>query len=550
MKIHITNNYGFINDKRIGKQQSIVAKAAHDLGYIEHGIYNYYVESDSDRELNNRIEGITVSVEKGDTVFVQLPTGNGPKFDEEFICELNYKEANIVLVWHSLAYYEKTKFHLSILSNYDIIPSELYGALEVNELKIKKMLVNGCYCATKRKKDTVDTVHIGMGVHDKTGKYSSWLGITIESVVEHTNANVHFHILHDKTLSEENKKKLQYIIRKSNNKISFHYIDESIFQSCSNNVGIYTIGALFRILLPEVCLELDKIIYLDSDLLVNCDIYELWKKDISKYCLAAVKDKEIAEGRIGSLAVRKNGVEKERYFNSGVILMNLNEIRKKGCMKDLVIEYLEKNMESDLPDQDALNVIYGNSTLLLEAKWNRFVRHVREKKEIELQNCIYHYVGNRCVLYFETQMDLLYLETANHTPWKEELTRVWIRDSIGRQNVRINNLEKILHELTITKKKLIFYGYETYLMDNMYDLLSVTGTDSYRVLEIPDNSEKLPCRELKEIENEKTGDFIIFVAPEADNGRAIDNLNKMGLKLQKDYFVIPNILGQLEGGYI
>ena len=32
MKIHITNNYGFINDKRIGKQQSIVAKAAHDLG--------------------------------------------------------------------------------------------------------------------------------------------------------------------------------------------------------------------------------------------------------------------------------------------------------------------------------------------------------------------------------------------------------------------------------------------------------------------------------------------------------------------------------------
>ncbi|WP_455721934.1 glycosyltransferase [Agathobacter sp.] len=550
MKIYITNNYGFIPNKKIADQQKTISNVAHNMGYSELGIYNYDVESDTEEELEIRIEGITTAVGNKDIVVVQLPTGNGIKFDEKIVQTLYYKRARVVLLWHSLAYYEKNKYTLSIWTNYDILPEQIYNALDTSKLMVTKMLVDACFNASKVIEDTDETIHIGMGVHDKDGNYCSWLGITIQSLVEHTNMHVHFHILHDDTLSERNKRKLEYIVARSNNSISFYLIDKNMFGESSKRMGIYTIGTLFRILLPEICMNLKRIIYLDSDLLVNCDIRNLWEIDISEYCLAAVPDKDIVEGRIGALAVNKNGINRERYFNAGVIYMNLEKIRKQGNMRNQVIEYLENNHESNLPDQDALNTIYNNSTLLLEEKWNRFAKHVRANKEIGIKDCIYHYVGNICVLYFGTQMDLLYFETANNTPWKNEFFKSCLQRSFGRQNVRIDNLEKILYEITITNKKIIFYGYENYAMENMCRLLSVSDCKAYRVLETPDTTVKFPCKSLKQLENERKGDFIVFVAPETDNGKAIENLNNIGLELQKDYFVIPNVLGQLDGGYI
>ena len=98
-------------------------------------------------------------------------------------------------------------------------------------------------------------------------------------------------------------------------------------------------------MLPKIRGDLNRIIYLDADLLFNRDIQELWDIDINDYCLAAVPDLNVKKGYIWTYPTRGKVIEKSIYFNSGVLYMNLENIRKKGDLHTQTIEYLKEHAE-------------------------------------------------------------------------------------------------------------------------------------------------------------------------------------------------------------
>ncbi len=548
MNIHISNVYGMIKNQRIAQDQRRIAEVGHRLGYLEIGIYNYPAEHEPQAEQAKRMEGILAAVKPDDILILQLPTGNGERFDTQLVKQINTHQARLIILWHSLKYYQEQTAKLAIWSDSEVPVCTVREAVYYEEdYQIQKMLIDACIAGNEADENMI---HIGMGVHDKDGNYCSWLGITMQSIIEHTKAKVEFHIMHDDTLTLENKRRLIHIASKAGHKTQFHRIDESCFSSQNSQMGIYTIGALFRILLPEVCSDLSRIIYLDSDLLVNCDIKDLWDTDIRDYCLAAVPDDDIVTGKVWAAPVAKGQMKREGYFNSGVIYMNLEKIRRMGNMREEVVRYIEENTDTNLPDQDALNVIYQNETLLLEEKWNRFAKYVSRDKEKKLAECIYHYVGTVCCLYNETAMDVLYMQTANRTPWGNELSRKFINMSVNRQWNRIDNLRKVISKISEPEKKMYFYGDETMAMQNMYHLLSVTPQNACRILTKTDSSEGLPCKELAALQKEEQNSCIVFLLPDADGGMAIANLEHMGMQNQTDFFVIPCLLKQEDGGYL
>ena len=62
--------------------------------------------------------------------------------------------------------------------------------------------------------------------------------------------------------------------------------------------------------------------------------------------------------------------------------MNLKNIKAKGNLMNMVIDFLDENLDSNLPDQDALNILFEDSTKLIDTTWNRFVSYLRyEEKE-------------------------------------------------------------------------------------------------------------------------------------------------------------------------
>ena len=128
----------------------------------------------------------------------------------------------------------------------------------------------------------------------------------------------------------------------------------------------YTEAASLRLLLPELLPELDKILYLDCDIIVRQDLARLWEEiNLGDNYLGAVYEAAI-EGQAERF--RALGCDPAKYFNSGVLLMNLKQMRAENVSEKLLeacrVPYLE------FPDQDALNQICQGRVMPLSPLYN------------------------------------------------------------------------------------------------------------------------------------------------------------------------------------
>ena len=124
--------------------------------------------------------------------------------------------------------------------------------------------------------------------------------------------------------------------------------------NCSNKFP-YT--AMARCFLTKI-LDENKVLYLDVDTIVDSDLSELWNWSLGGACLAAKREHESESNR----------AIPDQYFNSGVMLMDLNSIRKLH-LDDRVIKLL-KTCRFVFPDQDAINFVFKYRVSFLPNKFN------------------------------------------------------------------------------------------------------------------------------------------------------------------------------------
>lgn len=130
-----------------------------------------------------------------------------------------------------------------------------------------------------------------------------------------------------------------------------------------------------RLLLDKLCPSEDKILYLDCDILVKSDLTKLFKIDLTKHSIAAVqeyglhyyaaKSSDVMAYLTQKLALK----DSIKYFNSGVLLLNLKRLRQTNELSK-AINFCAKNPDLNYPDQDALNHTIGDTYLPLPYHWN------------------------------------------------------------------------------------------------------------------------------------------------------------------------------------
>ena len=123
--------------------------------------------------------------------------------------------------------------------------------------------------------------------------------------------------------------------------------------------------ALFKFDLAELVPDVDRLLYLDSDVLVLDDISEIWETDLADRYAAVVRD------YAGS--VRERHHEKMRhadYFNSGVMFLNLAAFRETGMRGKLMEARQSKEFPQHFMDQDAFNLALGENVVFLPPKYN------------------------------------------------------------------------------------------------------------------------------------------------------------------------------------
>ena len=145
-------------------------------------------------------------------------------------------------------------------------------------------------------------------------------------------------------------------------------IDERWFDEAPT-LRYYSRAMYYRLLAAQMLPEsLDRILYLDPDMLVIGSLRALYDTDMGDYLYAASIHHGLVDLSTPVNRIRLSTQDAEGYFNSGMLLMNLPQIRKSVRPQD-IFAYVEQNRALlVLPDQDVLNGLYGERILELDEK--------------------------------------------------------------------------------------------------------------------------------------------------------------------------------------
>ena len=285
-------------------------------------------------------------------------------------------------------------------------------------------------------------IHVCFALYDKTGRYSKFTGTTMLSIFENLNPSlrlpsVTIHILHDNTLTIDNREKFFYLAGQYNQLVKFYNVEEICEKELREIKNIFqgrfinNVGTLYRLLIPEIFpFEMEKVIYLDSDIIVNMDINELWRIELNDKIFAVIPEifnragiKEDVQNTFP--LCRDNVVKAEDYFNAGVMFINLTIFRKEIHVVLNWPKVLDKNPRyGQFADQDILNYYFSARTLKLPKKFNRFPVWARKENEDAIERKIYHYAGLSLGLGLDVSdpFNRLWIKYFIKTPWFDEET--------------------------------------------------------------------------------------------------------------------------------
>lgn len=397
-------------------------------------------------------------------------------------------------------------------------------------------------------------IHVCFPLHDLYGTYSKYEGAAICSLLENTLSKVTIHLLHDKTLTEENKRNFIDLVSRYQQSIQLYEIDTSNFEDYKAMCGSITIGTLFRLRIPDVLPDtIRKVIYLDADLIFNLDIKELWKVDLSNAMMAGCLDLPVANQVSHMWACETGLIPHESYINAGVLILNLSAIRKEYNLESVCLEFLKKYPKCDACDQDALNYVFQGKIHFLEGKYNLFTRLCDEVKP--LIPAIYHYSG--VFINYETpgKCDQLFLSYLLKSPWGSgiEMTKIYSTVLEQKRN-QIRMYRKFISLMTQRNKKLVIFGVNSVLMKTVSKFVSLHEKQDYCI----DNDERVLGRVLHGLEvyhpsrimEEKPGSFFVIVLSKQHYRELAVQLQGFGLAEGEDFIDGRVLLLQHEGGYI
>ena len=250
-----------------------------------------------------------------------------------------------------------------------------------NIMNSKSIFINVYLKYESLLKDFIDT-HLTIPiVLSSDNQYALYMYTTMISILENKNKNTYyaFYLLVPSKFLKSNVNKILSITDKYMCYINFINIDEKLFKNINMNIPHITVPTYYRLLIGELLPnEIDKCIYLDSDICVCKDLSELFNIDIKDNYIAGVvspvyyfSEKKHCE--------RLNLPSMKQYLNAGMLIMNLKQIRKDNMTKKF-IDLTKRNFDSQ--DQDVLNVACYGRIMTLPPKYNAQVFRLKENNPL------------------------------------------------------------------------------------------------------------------------------------------------------------------------
>ena len=232
------------------------------------------------------------------------------------------------------------------------------------------MLVERIKSKMKQQYQKRELIPVFFAVDDN---YARYLCVTLQSLIDNSSVdNIYDINILIEELSEQNKNGI-LAMQTDNVKIRFVSVTEKLRAICQklHMRDYYTKATYYRFFIPELFPEYGKGLYLDCDIVLTADAAELYHTELGDNYIAAIPEEFITDVEaFGLYSEKVLGVPRQEYINAGILVMNLDMMRRVH-IKEQFAELLEKVTYRVAQDQDYLNVICKDKTVILDKTWNR-----------------------------------------------------------------------------------------------------------------------------------------------------------------------------------
>lgn len=253
-------------------------------------------------------------------------------------------------------------------------------------------------------------------------------------------------------------------------------------------------AALYKFYLPIILQDVDKVLYLDSDMIVLGSLSRLYNVDLESRYAAAVKDM-IAETQMDLKRVL--GID--TYFNSGMMLLNLNLLRKDNVSAELW-NTRQSDCSMDFMDQNILNKVFDKKVTIVSPEYN----YMQTLQDIPLKYVASYYGLEENAMQAVSENPIILHLTDKKKPWNSVYARradVWFRyllneDIFGVVCSMCENMEEQLQ----VKGVMLEQEHENYLfMKNAgkFEFENLKPLER-RILGIKDQIQEMAAEEIKD----------------------------------------------------
>lgn len=222
---------------------------------------------------------------------------------------------------------------------------------------------------------------------------------------ENKEEQIHIFVLQDE-LNEKDKDKLSAFVHNNGQEITFLQVNPEIFDDRLPTNENWSKEAFYRLgLLDLLPMDIERVLYLDVDIIVRKSLSELYRMDFEDKLLIACKDtgsmETFQDSDIRKEVFKEFPTEHELgYFNSGMMLMNIFKLRERYSLKRYMEIAEEMQFRLFAPDQDILNYAHWYEVKLIETlKYDFFVSQILFFENFTEQKAeeavILHYTGSK-----------------------------------------------------------------------------------------------------------------------------------------------------------
>lgn len=258
--------------------------------------------------------------------------------------------------------------------------------------------------------------------------YAKFVAVSIKSLIMNASNNYDYDInVIYENLSEENAQKLKSL-ETDNAKIILTKMNQNlsmITDKLGNRLREYTftLTIFFRLFIPVMFPKYDKCIYIDADTVISDDISRLYNEALGDNYLGCIVDKSTIDNEILARYFEQVvGIPRDKYINSGVLLMNSKKLRELKIDEKFLDLYTKYGFDVIAPDQDYINsMCYGHIKYLsdiYDAMPNP------NNKEVENPVIIHYNLFLKPWQYEDVQYYDYFWKYAKSTPFYDEILEI------------------------------------------------------------------------------------------------------------------------------